>query len=175
MLGAAPVRFRQRVGVVVGVRRYRESTVVRVRVRRWIRRNGRGDVRSRKLDGRSDMRRARVSGQSADRSFGRQQLHQHVVASVVHVLVRSRLHAVGTRVVRAALSQGLRVASVSRSGKLIADDPTLAGAEFLAADVEDKESLRRVLDGADAVVSCLGAPACPTKRLRLSRGVLATF
>ena len=69
---------------------------------------------------------------------------------------------VGTRVVRAALSQGLRVASVSRSGKLIRDDPTLAGAEFLAADVEDKASLRRVLDGADAVVSCLGAPACPT-------------
>ena len=80
---------------------------------------------------------------------------------------------VGTRVVRAALSQGLRVASVSRSGKLIADDPTLAGAEFLAADVEDKESLRRVLDGADAVVSCLGAHACPTKRLGTSSGVLA--
>lgn len=77
--------------------------------------------------------------------------------SVKRLVVIGGTGFVGTRVVRAALAQGLRVASVSRSGKLLRDDPTLAGAEFLAADVEDKESLRRVLDGADSVVSCLGA------------------
>lgn len=64
---------------------------------------------------------------------------------------------VGTRVVKAALAQGLQVTSVSRSGKLLREDPALAGAEFVAADVEDEASLRTVLDGADSVVSCLGA------------------
>ena len=65
---------------------------------------------------------------------------------------------VGTRVVKAALAAGLRVTAVSRSGKPAREDAELAGAEFVAADVlQGGERMERTLEGADAVISCLGA------------------
>jgi len=65
---------------------------------------------------------------------------------------------VGTRVVKAALAAGLRVTAVSRSGKPSHEDTELAGAEFVAADVlQGGERMERTLEGADAVISCLGA------------------
>ena len=65
---------------------------------------------------------------------------------------------VGTRVVKAALAAGLRVTAVSRSGKPSREDAELAGAEFVAADVlQGGERMERTLEGADAVISCVGA------------------
>lgn len=64
---------------------------------------------------------------------------------------------IGTRVLRHALASGLRVASVSRSGQPMSPDPSLHGVEWLKGDVEDKADLSRVLDGADSVISCIGA------------------
>ena len=66
---------------------------------------------------------------------------------------------VGTRVMRAALLQGARVTSVSRKGAPIGGvDSTLSEAEWLQGDVvAGGESLRDMIKGHDAVISCLGA------------------
>ena len=52
---------------------------------------------------------------------------------------------VGSHVMRAALSHGGRVASVSRSGQPAAAAPGLEGAEWLQGDVSNPDDLRRVL------------------------------
>lgn len=64
---------------------------------------------------------------------------------------------VGTRVLRTALASGMRVASVSRNGPPAALDSSLSEVEWIRADVEDPPALARSLEGADAVVSCIGA------------------
>ena len=64
---------------------------------------------------------------------------------------------VGTRVLRSALASGLKVASASRGGAPVADEPDLGSVEWLKADVERPAELNAALTGADAVVSCIGA------------------
>ena len=65
---------------------------------------------------------------------------------------------VGSRVLRAALSHGMRVASVTRSGTPPPDvAEALRGVSWLAADAQDERALESALVGADAVISCVGA------------------
>ena len=49
------------------------------------------------------------------------------------------------------------MASVSRGGAPSALEPDLASVEWLKADAEKPAELGKVLEGADAVVSCVGA------------------
>ena len=63
---------------------------------------------------------------------------------------------VGTRVVKTALAQGMRVASLSRSGAPA--DAISPDVEWLTADaVAGGPPVREALAGCDAVISCLGA------------------
>lgn len=63
---------------------------------------------------------------------------------------------VGTRVVKTALAQGMRVASLSRSGAPA--DAISPNVEWLTADVvAGGPPVREALAGCDAVISCLGA------------------
>jgi len=65
---------------------------------------------------------------------------------------------VGTRILRAALRQGVQVTSVSRSGSPPADvASSLPGVNWVAADVEDPAQLKAAVQNTDAVISCLGA------------------
>ena len=65
---------------------------------------------------------------------------------------------VGTRVLRSALSNGLKVASLSRSGAPIQADASLSAVEWLKGDaLSDGAPIRDAMRGCDAVISCLGA------------------
>lgn len=66
----------------------------------------------------------------------------------------------GRHVVRAGLSNGLSVASLSRSGKLPkgVDANGLTGAEWLSGEAQNDSDVAKALEGVDAVVSCLGTP-----------------
>ena len=63
---------------------------------------------------------------------------------------------VGSHVLRTALARGgLKVASVSRSGTPSAA-AGLEAAEWLQGDMHKPDDVKRVLEGVDGVVSCLG-------------------
>ena len=81
----------------------------------------------------------------------------HLFAMARRLVVVGGSGYIGTRIMRKALSQGLRVASVSRTGAPPSDvAQSLPGAEWLTADAQDASSLSRALEGADAVISTVG-------------------
>lgn len=82
----------------------------------------------------------------------------HLFAMARRLVVVGGSGYIGTRIMRKALAQGLRVASVSRTGVPPSDvAQSLPGAEWLTADAQDASSLSRALEGADAVISTVGA------------------
>ena len=66
----------------------------------------------------------------------------------------------GRHIVRAGLKQGLSVASLSRTGAPPAavSSDGLEGAEWISASAESEADVSKALEGANAVVSCLGTP-----------------
>ena len=66
----------------------------------------------------------------------------------------------GRHIMRAGLRQGLNVASFSRSGAPPAAVSTdgLSGAEWLSGSAESEADVAKAVEGANAVVSCLGTP-----------------
>ena len=66
----------------------------------------------------------------------------------------------GRHIVRAGLKHGLAVASFSRSGAPPAavSSDGLDGAEWLSGNAESDTDIAKALEGATAVVSCLGTP-----------------
>jgi nucleoside-diphosphate-sugar epimerase len=95
-----------------------------------------------------------------------------------------RLHVVlgagggtGGAIVRELVGQGRRVRAVSRGGRVAASYGALPPALFedVAADVTEREQLRRALDGADVVYHC-AQPAYtrwPQEFPAMTRGILA--
>ncbi|KAK3264491.1 hypothetical protein CYMTET_26773 [Cymbomonas tetramitiformis] len=63
---------------------------------------------------------------------------------------------VGSAVCRAALQSGLRVTSVNRSGPPTTGEAWIGDVEWTSGDVFNEESWVNVLQGATAVVSCIG-------------------
>lgn len=63
---------------------------------------------------------------------------------------------VGSAVCRAALQRGLRVTSVNRSGSPTTGEAWIGDVEWTSGDVFNEESWVNVLQGATAVVSCIG-------------------
>jgi nucleoside-diphosphate-sugar epimerase len=95
-----------------------------------------------------------------------------------------RLHVVlgagggtGGAIVRELVGQGRRVRAVTRGGRAAASYGTLPPASFedVAADVTEREQLRRALEGADVVFHC--ARPAQARRLRelpaMTRGITA--
>lgn len=68
----------------------------------------------------------------------------------MRVLVLGAAGGVGRHAVRVALARGHEVVAASRSGA------PHAGAEVVAVDVRDPDAVARVVDGADAVLWCVG-------------------
>jgi uncharacterized protein YbjT (DUF2867 family) len=71
------------------------------------------------------------------------------------VLVLGATGGTGRLIVRDALAKGHQVVTLVRSTK----DIDLPGAKLIQGDARDEETLRRALDGSDAVVSALGTGA----------------
>lgn len=66
---------------------------------------------------------------------------------------------IGRLVVERLLDEGHRVTALVRSpGKLTVEDPAL---EVVVAELDDAPAIRKVVDGADAVISALGPPIDP--------------
>jgi nucleoside-diphosphate-sugar epimerase len=64
---------------------------------------------------------------------------------------------VGSHLLDVALADGHRVAALARR-----DQPPREGLEWIAGDLQDREALRRLVDGADAVIHVAGTISAPT-------------
>ena len=70
----------------------------------------------------------------------------------------------GRLIVSQALARGYEVAALVRSPERGAD---LQGAQLIVGDARDEATLRKALQGRDAVVSALGTPASPLREVTL--------
>jgi nucleoside-diphosphate-sugar epimerase len=64
---------------------------------------------------------------------------------------------VGSHLLDAALAAGHRIAALTRR-----DQPEREGIEWVAGDLQDREALRRLVDGADAVIHVAGTISAPS-------------
>jgi nucleoside-diphosphate-sugar epimerase len=64
---------------------------------------------------------------------------------------------VGSHLLDAALAAGHRIAALTRR-----DQPEREGIEWVAGDLQDREALRRLVDGADAVIHVAGTIRAPS-------------
>jgi uncharacterized protein YbjT (DUF2867 family) len=76
----------------------------------------------------------------------------------------------GKHVVRAGLTRGFNVASLSRSGAPSFGTDGLEGAEWISGSAESEADVARALAGADAVVSVLGTPFGTPESIRRING-----
>ena len=63
---------------------------------------------------------------------------------------------VGSHLLDVALAEGHRVAALTRR-----DQPERAGLEWVAGDLQDRDALHRLIDGADAVIHVAGTISAP--------------
>jgi nucleoside-diphosphate-sugar epimerase len=64
---------------------------------------------------------------------------------------------VGSHLLDAALAAGHRIAALTRR-----DQPEREGIEWVAGDLQDRDALRRLVDGADAVIHVAGTISAPS-------------
>ena len=80
------------------------------------------------------------------------------------ILVLGATGGTGRLIVSQALARGHDVTALVRSPEKVSD---LKGAKVVVGDVRDEKALLEALRGQDAVVSALGTPASPFRKVRL--------
>lgn len=85
-------------------------------------------------------------------------------AAPLNILVLGATGGTGRRIVSQALARGHQVTALVRSAE---KGRELKGAELVIGDARDETTLRKALEGRDAVISALGTPASPFRRVTL--------
>jgi uncharacterized protein YbjT (DUF2867 family) len=88
----------------------------------------------------------------------------NVHAAPPKILVLGATGGTGRSIVSQALARGYDVTVLARSAEKAGD---LKGAQLVIGDARDEATLRRALEGREAVVSALGTPASPFREVTL--------
>jgi uncharacterized protein YbjT (DUF2867 family) len=90
--------------------------------------------------------------------------NDNVHAAPPKILVLGATGGTGRSIVSQALARGYDVTVLARSAEKAGD---LKGAQLVLGDARDEATLRRALEGREAVVSALGTPASPFREVTL--------
>jgi len=81
-----------------------------------------------------------------------------------HILVIGATGPTGRLIVSQAIARGYHVSALVRSPQKAKD---LTGAKLIIGDARDEDTLRAAVSGQDAVISALGTPASPVRKVTL--------